>query len=455
MYRLLSDVSGVLAQDIRRSESPNVFDASHVQDAFTHLQSAPASDVVVELNGSSGPGLSAEDATKRPSVPKVDSCASYLLVGGLGGLGRSIATWMVEHGARHLVFLSRSAGQRSEDQAFLNEITTMGCDVQLVQGDVSEPEVVSRAVQAASATAPLKGILQMSMVLRDEAFSKISWNDWQESTKPKTLGTWNLHNATLAAGITLDFFTLFSSISGMIGQPGQASYASANAFLDAFCAYRQDAGLAASVIAFGPIDGIGVFSQNEALLRQLKDTGFYCLGGLEVLEGLAVATASASSASQSTAPAAFLLGFDSTIPLDSEKNRLVWRRDPRMAIYHNRRGAGSGGRASGEASGSDRLKAFVAEARREPGVLETPETLELLAREIGLKALSLLSKPDDALNPSLSLADLGMDSLVAIEMRMWWKQTFQLDISVLEIMGKGSVEALARHAAAFLKKSLE
>lgn len=262
MQRLLSDVSGLLAQDIRRSESPKVFDASHVQDAFAHLQSAPTSDVVVELNGSNGPGLSAETAIKRPTVPKFDSSASYLLVGGLGGLGRSISTWMVEHGARHLVFLSRSAGQRSEDQSFLNELATMGCDVQLVQGDVSEPEVVPRAVQAASATAPLKGILQMSMVLRDEAFSKISWNDWQESTKPKTLGTWNLHNATLAAGITLDFFTLFSSISGVIGQPGQASYASANAFLDAFCAYRQEAGLAVSVVAFGPIDGIGVFSQN-------------------------------------------------------------------------------------------------------------------------------------------------------------------------------------------------
>lgn len=166
-------------------------------------------------------------------------------------------------------------------------------------------------------------------------------------------------------------------------------------------------------------------------------------------------TASASSPSQSTAPGAFLLGFDSTIPLDSEKNRLVWRRDPRMAIYHNRRGAGPGGRESGGASGSDHLKSFVTDARREPGILETPETIELLAHEIGLKALSLLSKADEELNASLSLADLGMDSLVAIEMRMWWKQTFQLDISALEMMGKGSVETLARHAAAALKKNLE
>ncbi|KAL5046588.1 hypothetical protein BDW71DRAFT_207380 [Aspergillus fruticulosus] len=451
---LFSDVLSLLTGgQIRLAPPTNVFDAYRVQDAFAHLQSSPASNVVVELRGSNGPGLSVESTVKRTITPRFSSSASYLLVGGLGGLGRSISTWMVQYGARCLVFLSRSAGQGPGDQAFINELASMGCKVHLVQGSVSDLDVVTRAIQTASATAPLKGILQMSMVLRDQAFSKMSWEDWEVTTKPKTLGTWNLHNATLAAGISLDFFTLFSSISGVIGQPGQASYASANTFLDAFCAYRQEAGLAASVIAFGPIDGIGVFSQNEALLRQLKSTGFYCIGGQEVLDGLAVATATSLRA-PSTTP--FILGFDSTIPLNSEKNRLVWRRDPRMAVYHNRKSGGSWeGAGGGEGSGSDRLKAFIARARKDPSTLETPETLELLAREIGLKVLNLLSKAEDELNTSLGLADLGMDSLVAIEMRMWWKQTFQFDISVLEMMGKGSVEVLARHAADGMRKSWE
>lgn len=256
-----------------------------------------------------------------------------------------------------------------------------------------------------------------------------------------------MHNATLAAGIALDFFTLFSSISGVIGQPGQANYAGANTFLNAFCNYRQQQGLAASVIDFGPIDGVGVFSQKDHLLRQLKSAEFYCIGGKEVLDGLVVATAPASTMTRS----AFLLGFDSTLSLDSDKNRLVWRNDPRMAVYHNRKSTGS----AGVASGSDGLKGFLASARGDPSIMETPEAVEILAREISLKVLSLLSKADEEVNTNLGLADLGMDSLVAIEMRMWWNQTFRFDISVLEMMGKGTLDVLAKHAADGIRKSLK
>ncbi|CAI7605122.1 unnamed protein product [Penicillium glandicola] len=443
---LLTDTLKLFANGtIRPFQPTNVFDVSHIQNAFSELQVSPARNVVIELRKSDGTGFVAENAVKRSITPQFDGSASYLLIGGLGGLGRCVSTWMVEHGARKLIFLSRSAGKGPGDEAFVNELVTMGCEVQLVQGSVSDPEVVDRAIK--TAIAPIKGILQMSMVLRDVAFSKMSWEDWEVATKPKTIGTWNLHNATLAAGITLDFFTLFSSISGVIGQPGQANYAGANTFLNAFCNYRQQQGLAASVIDFGPIDGVGVFSQKDDLLRQLKSTGFYCIGGKEVLDGLVVATAPLSTMTRS----AFLLGFDSTLPLDSDKNRLVWRNDPRMAVYHNRKSAGS----AGVASGSDGLKGFLASARGDPSTLETPEAVKILAREIGLKVLSLLSKADEEVNTNLGLADLGMDSLVAIEMRMWWKQTFRFDISVLEMMGKGTLDVLAKHAADGIRKSLE
>ncbi len=90
--------------------------------------------------------------------------SSYLLVGGLGGLGRAIATWMVECGARNLIFLSRSAGKSSQDQAFLHELQSQGCHAIAVAGSVTDMADVQMAVQ--SAQKPLAGVLQMSMVLK-------------------------------------------------------------------------------------------------------------------------------------------------------------------------------------------------------------------------------------------------------------------------------------------------
>jgi hypothetical protein len=107
---------------------------------------------------------------------------------------------------------------------FINELNSMGCDVKLVRGDVANPEDVARAV--AAAICPLKGIIQMSMVLRDQNFTSMTFDEWNTVTTLKVQGTWNLHNAMVSAGADLDFFVLFSSLSGIIGQPGQTNYAS-------------------------------------------------------------------------------------------------------------------------------------------------------------------------------------------------------------------------------------
>jgi NAD(P)-dependent dehydrogenase (short-subunit alcohol dehydrogenase family) len=114
-----------------------------------------------------------------------DNTASYLLVGGLGGLGRAIAVWMVEPGARHLVFLSPSAGARPIHNELIHELESMGCSVQLVRGSVSDLEDVKKAVAAAIVMAPLKGVYQMSMVLRDQAFSRMTLDEWNGATWPK------------------------------------------------------------------------------------------------------------------------------------------------------------------------------------------------------------------------------------------------------------------------------
>lgn len=441
------------------------FSATETQDAFRYMQKGQhigRIGISILPETKSSKGGTADDCglevTKRTRKLTLRKSASYLLVGGLGGLGRATAAWMADHNARELVFLSRSAGTDPKHDALISELASMGCSVQLVKGDVTSPKDVARAINAA--TLPLKGVVQMTMVLRDQNFESMTFEEWNEAIEPKIKGTWNLHDATVEAD--LDFFVMFSSLSGIIGQPGQANYASANTFLDAMVQYRKRLGLAASTVDIGAVEDIGYITQNPGLMGKMKSTGFKGVTEQDLLDAMNVAmtpqsnpclegVASADRGTKFppgdvsgvfTEASGFVLGLGSTMPLESPANRAIWRKDRRMAAYHN-----SSSSAAGTAASSDGLKAFVTGAMADTSILEAADTAGLLAVEIGKKLFDLLLKPHEDLNTSWPLVDLGLDSLVAIELRAWWKQVFHFDISVLEMLGMGSLHALGEHAA--------
>ncbi|KAK5447979.1 Mycolipanoate synthase [Exophiala xenobiotica] len=139
--------------------------------------------------------------------------AYYLIAGGVGGLGQAVSTCMVEHGARHFIFLSRSAGTSESHKAFFAEL---------------EAPRLHRVVQAA--TAPIAGVLHMAMALQDRPFLSMSHEDWVAAINPEVKGTMNLHNALMDASIDLDFFVMFGSISGSFGIAHQANYAAGDTF---------------------------------------------------------------------------------------------------------------------------------------------------------------------------------------------------------------------------------
>ncbi|KAI9151270.1 Polyketide synthase [Paramyrothecium foliicola] len=450
------------AGQLRPIRPIKVFTASKIQDAFRYMQkgqhvgriglSLKPSMKKYEVDDSTLPNDF--EATKRPRRLSFQDKASYLLVGGLGGLGRAIAPWMADHGAKELIFLSRSAGMHPEDEDLVNELSSIGCRAHLVKGDVTRLEDVQTAFR--SATHPVKGVLQMTMVLRDQNFEKMTFREWSQAAAPKVQGTWNLHNASVAAGHELDFFVCFSSLSGVIGQPGQANYASANTFLDSMVQYRRSIGQAASVIDIGAVEEIGYISNSPGLINKMKSTGFKGVTEQELLDALTVAltsrddfkytskTADDAGNSISTDAGSFILGLGSSLPLDDPANRAIWRKDRRMAVYHNL-STGSGGTEAG-ASVNEAVKTFVATAMSDTTLLKAPESATLLAVEIGKKLFDLLLKPHEDLHTTWPLVDLGLDSLVAIELRAWWKQMFKFDISVLEMLGMGSLEALGQHA---------
>ncbi|KAF7563661.1 hypothetical protein G7046_g476 [Stylonectria norvegica] len=437
-----------------------IFPASKMQEAFQHMQQGShIGKIVLQFRepASRELQLGQIQPPSTSATAVLDSLASYLLVGGLGGLGRSVAVWMVQHGARNLTFLSRSAGTNDKDKLFVKEIQSMGCEVHLVRGSVTEAADVARAV--AESPRPLKGILQMTMVLHDQAWQKMTIDEWNGATAPKVKGTWNLHNETQSQN--LDFFILFSSLSGIVGQPGQANYASANTFLDAFVSFRSNKGLPCTSLNIGAVEGAGYLVEDDDLLKKMKGTGWRAVQESELLEVLGTVmrpSPPVATQVQAQVPAkdadndesrsnlvnsnCTLVGIAPVIPLSSLDSSAKLRKDIRMSVFRNIRSQAKGGALN------DGLRQFLSAAKADPETFGTADSVLLLAQEIGKKLLGLVLRPvDDGIDVSLSLAQLGLDSMVAVEMRAWWKQMFGLDISTLEMLSKGTLEALGKHAA--------
>jgi aryl carrier-like protein len=389
-------------------------------------------------------------SSPRMPVKSFDESGSYLLVGGLGGIGRSISLWMVQNGARNLTFLTRGGGNRPQDQGFVDELKSMGCTVKLERGDVTDADNVLMAVDASNELAPLKGVMQLSMVLRDKAFERMSLEDWTYVMKPKVNGTWNLHNATLEKGCDLDFLLLFSSISGTIGQAGQANYSSANTFLDAFVEYRTGMGLPCSAIALGAMEDVGYLSEieNEGLLKKMQQTGWRGNSEAELLEALNLAVAGGRHSPKDdrrrvTTPNQFSLG------IQEAQTRLST--DARLSIYRNEKGG-----SNNTISSTDVLQSFLATAKKDPSTLQATDAATIMAREIGKAILGLLSGSAEAMNIELDTktSDLGLDSIIVGELHAWWKRNFGFEISVLELLSTGTLGALGMKAIHGLEKTI-
>ncbi|KAI1361572.1 putative polyketide synthase [Xylaria arbuscula] len=422
---------------IRAPTIANAFPGSQIQEAFRTMQSAMHIGKIVIKFPKQSTDLQA--ITPKPT-PVFRSDRSYLLVGGLGGLGRAVATWMVEHGARHLIFMSRSAREGVETQDLLNDLRSQDCQVTLVAGSVSSISDVRIVVDVASK--PIAGVINMAMVLKDVGLDQMTFEDWSIAVQPKVQGTWNLHDV-LPSG--LEFFILFSSYSAIVGQLGQANYAAANTFMDAFVQYRHHLGQNASVIDVGVMGDVGFVSQNHRIQDRIEKTGMQVLREQHLLDALAMAwdrskPLPAESLRISGAyefPSQLLIGLMTTTPISSPHNRVAWKRDRRMAIYHNmdRSTATSMTKSPKKTS----LKGLLATSFSE----EDKSTI--IAKAIAGALADFLIKDQKSIPIDQPVGNLGLDSLIAMEVRTWIRQQTGVDASVFTIVQSPSLLHLGDH----------
>jgi NADPH:quinone reductase-like Zn-dependent oxidoreductase/thioesterase domain-containing protein/acyl carrier protein len=200
--------------------------------------------------------------------------ASWLITGGLGGFGLAIAKWLVAAGARHIVLCGISGAVSAEAKRAIARLRRRGAKVLIVKADVSSPSEVARMLAIIKLRMPpLRGVFHAAMVLDDGLLTDLTEERFARVFAPKALGAWNLHAAL--AKVQLDHFVLFSSISALIGSPGQGNYAAANSFLDALAHHRRARGLPALAVNWGALGQVGVVARNPALAAQLKAGGLY------------------------------------------------------------------------------------------------------------------------------------------------------------------------------------
>ena len=212
--------------------------------------------------------------------------ATYLVTGGFGGIGLELARWLVQRGVRNLALNGRNA-PRQEALAVIAELRTLGARVELFQADVSKEEEVSDYLtHIHRLLPPLRGVFHLAGVARDGALASQSWPQFGEVIAPKVQGAWNLHRLTLDQPV--DWFVLFSSAAVLLGNPGQANYAAANAYLDALAHYRRRVlGLSGLSINWGPWSEVGLAARRaDELSQRFHRTGLEWLNPRHALEAL-------------------------------------------------------------------------------------------------------------------------------------------------------------------------
>jgi thioesterase domain-containing protein/NAD(P)-dependent dehydrogenase (short-subunit alcohol dehydrogenase family)/acyl carrier protein len=200
--------------------------------------------------------------------------ASYLITGGLGGFGLAIAKWLVVSGASHIVLCGISGAVSGEAKRAISQLRRLGAKVLIVKADVSRPCDVARMMANIKLKMPpVRGVFHAAMVLDDGLLTHLTEERFTRVLAPKAIGAWNLHVAL--AKVHLDHFVLFSSVSALIGTPGQGNYAAANSFLDALAHHRRALGLPALSVNWGALGQVGIVARNPALAAQMVASGLY------------------------------------------------------------------------------------------------------------------------------------------------------------------------------------
>ncbi|KAJ5486451.1 hypothetical protein N7530_000751 [Penicillium desertorum] len=417
---------------IGQLRTTTVLDFTQIKEGIRAAQSGEAAKVVIVPNPSN-----MVPVVPRPLVPcHFDPEASYVLAGGYGGLGRSLARWMASRGATSLIILSRSSASSPEKMELIADLDRMGCKVHSLVcdvADVSSLQILS--AEAFSHLPPIKGCIQASMVLRDGAFTGLTFNDWQAAIRPKVQGSWNLHTVLPD---NMDFFIMLSSVAGIFGNRGQSNYAAGNTFQDALAAYRVSKGMQAASINLGSVSNVGWVAENRSSMRTHTATLFELLREEEVHATVDFLIRDRQDGGNASARSQLVLGLPTAEMCRQNGVPLPMYLNYSMFTHFRNTVTVKSSEVSQQKSVSVAALLSAADGFEGAVVVVSDGIVERLA--------SLLAIPCSELDAQ-RFGFGGIDSLVAMEFRAWIVKELKAEVSLLDIMGAENIRALSEKIA--------
>jgi acyl transferase domain-containing protein/surfactin synthase thioesterase subunit/acyl carrier protein len=365
-------------------------------------------------------------------VPRVRADASYLIAGGLGMLGCSVAKWLIGKGAKHLVLTGRNATAQAAQKIFSDAEMT-GAKVHVAAVDISQAAQVRQLIETiGKELPPLKGVVQSAGVLDDGILAQQDWDRFARLFEPKVYGSWLLHDYTKA--LELDFFILKSSLLSLLGSAGQANYTASSTFLDSLMAYRRAAGLPATAINWCAWSG----------------------GGLATVSGARGEAMWSSLGVDFVSPDRAMQLFEQLMHRDVDQIAVAIADWPtyagkvgRPAFLAELLGEPASGAPSTAdlSSGREAVAASTQSEAAEIAVLAPAVAVNGQARQQLLCRLQehIMAKLGfaEAINPDQPLNELGVDSLMAVTLSNSLESEFAIAVPVAELIKGPTVKQLA------------
>ena len=444
--RLMSSISNLLQNGTLKPLPTTLFPISDIETAFKTMQSgnisgkfvvAPQPGNKVKVSNLSAlfrwfqrittDSFQATPSCRQNQLLRPD--ATYVLIGGTGGLGRSMARWMSNKGARNLVLVSRSGSITGKVKELIDELA-LGNNTNVVVRpcDVSDEKAVKRLIREDLAKMPaIRGVIHAAMVLNDVLFEKMTFEQYTTVVESKVKGAWNFHNSLVASKAELDFFVAISSAAGAVGNRGQAAYSAANTFLNAFVQHRLSLSLPASSIDLTAVSDAGYLAENaEAAAEVSRNLGSDTICEAEVL---ALLNAAIDGTLARACNNHIITGMRITTPPP------FWTND--VKFKHLRLAA----EAASASSASVTIVSFNTQLKAAKSLAEAEDVVR---RGLCAKLPSVLMLEEEDMDVTRSLSNYALDSLVAIEVRNYITREFEANLQVLELLSSGSIETLAK-----------
>ena len=425
---LLQEVLKLVEQGVLAPPTPRVWPVSQVQEAFHEMaQGRHIGKQVVALQDEAAMVVegAAEGTRQRWE-------GTYLISGGLGGLGPELAKWLVGKGVKHLALVSRGGVKTPQQAQALEELRARGASVEVVQVDVADKQALRQALEELEGRMPpLRGVVHAAAVLDDGLLEKQSRERFERVMRPKVLGAWNLHELT--EGRRLECFVLYSSMVSLVGSPGLGNYAAANAFLDGLAHYRRSRGLPGVSINWGAFAEVGMAVAEEKRGARMEQRG---MGLMKIAQG----------------HAALEKLFDGALVAQIAVAKMDVRQ---WAEFYPHAGA------------SPYLSKLVHQAARVEGAEEGRRTRqalqetaperrrELLEHYIREQVAQVLRLEPERIDRNTPLKSLGIDSLMGLELRNRLETKLALTLPATLIWAYPYVAVLTEHIASRLGILLE